>query len=75
MAARMYFGSDIILQKENMLLLFFIIAITTALLSHLKRDKTFEELALVYADGHSRFYKWKGIDVHFKDEGRGMPIA
>jgi pimeloyl-ACP methyl ester carboxylesterase len=57
-----------------MLLIVFIIVITAALLSQLKRDKTFEGLTSIYADDHSSFYKWKGIDVHFKDEGGGIPI-
>lgn len=57
-----------------MLLIVFIIVITAALLSQLKRDKTFEALTPTYADGHSSFYKWKGINVHFKDEGSGIPI-
>ena len=57
-----------------MLLLVLITIIIIALLSQLKLDKTFEALVPIYADGQSEFYKWKGINVHFKDEGRGIPI-
>jgi pimeloyl-ACP methyl ester carboxylesterase len=57
-----------------MLYLLLIIGIAAAILSLVKTDKTFEELATVYADGHSRFYKWKKINVHFKDEGHGIPL-
>jgi pimeloyl-ACP methyl ester carboxylesterase len=56
------------------LLLLLIILVATVLLSLIKLDKNFDELMQVYADSHSNFYKWKGINVHFKDEGRGIPI-
>jgi pimeloyl-ACP methyl ester carboxylesterase len=57
-----------------MLLSIFIILTTTLILSQLKQDKSFEALAPIYTDSQSRFYKWKGISVHFKDEGQGIPI-
>lgn len=57
-----------------MLVLLLITAIASVLLSQVRFDKTFAALVQVYADSQSSFYDWKGIKVHFKDEGRGIPI-
>jgi pimeloyl-ACP methyl ester carboxylesterase len=40
----------------------------------LKRDKPVASLVSIYADDESGFYRWKDINVHFKDEGSGIPI-
>ncbi len=58
-----------------MLLVVLIIVIAVGLLSILKGDKTVESLVSIYTDDESRFYEWKDINVHFKDEGYGRPIV
>src|SRR5688572_30452500 len=57
-----------------MLYLLLIIAIASVLLSQVRFDKPFEALAPLYTDNQSRFFDWKGIKVHFKDEGHGTPL-
>lgn len=27
-----------------------------------------------FTDEHSQFFAWQGLDVHFKDEGKGVPV-
>lgn len=58
-----------------MLVIIFIIATIIGVMSLRRRDKTFTSLVPLYADGESAFYKWKGIHVHFKDEGSGVPMV
>jgi pimeloyl-ACP methyl ester carboxylesterase len=57
-----------------MLFVVLIIVFGIGLLNILKRDRTVDSLVSIYADDESGFYKWKGINVHFKDEGRGRSI-
>jgi pimeloyl-ACP methyl ester carboxylesterase len=57
-----------------MLYLLLIIAIAIALLSLVRLDKRFQALVPLYTDSQSSFFVWKGINVHFKDEGHGIPI-
>lgn len=57
-----------------MLLVVLFIVIAIGILSMLKRDKAVTSLVSIYADDDSVFFKWKDINVHFKDEGRGIPV-
>ena len=37
-------------------------------------DISLSKLYPLFTDEHSSFFKWYGIDVHFKDEGKGIPV-
>jgi pimeloyl-ACP methyl ester carboxylesterase len=55
------------------LLLFAIIV--CILLSQIKPAIPVEKLLSLYTDQYSGFFNWNGMTVHYKDEGRGMPIV
>lgn len=47
-----------------------------AVLFNLKQaDIPVKQLYPLFTDKNSNFFKWEGIDVHFKDEGKGIPIV
>ena len=54
------------------------VALVLALISFLalvRFDIPVEELKKTYADGTSRFVPVGGMDVHYRDEGRGFPLV
>jgi len=51
-----------------------LLLIAVGLVGQIKPDLSFTELAAAYADDHSHFFKWKGINVHYKDVGNGLPM-
>ena len=50
------------------------ILIVVVLLCLTQRDIPLRKLYPQFTDGNSNFFKWHGMDVHFKDEGNGIPI-
>jgi pimeloyl-ACP methyl ester carboxylesterase len=54
------------------LLFVFVVCI---LLCLIKRDIPVEKLLSLYTDQNSCFFHWKGMTVHYKDEGHNTPIV
>lgn len=51
-----------------------VLLLAAGILAMVRTDIPVEELKGVYSDRHSRFIAIDGMEVHYKDEGRGMPL-
>lgn len=51
-----------------------VIVMVVVLLCLTQRDVPLRKIYPQFSDEDSNFFKWQGMDVHFKDEGNGIPI-
>lgn len=52
-----------------------VIIICVALIAMIRPDVPVEELKVKYTNEHSKFMKIDGMDVHYRDEGKGLPLV
>lgn len=57
-----------------MIYLFIVFPLILLLFAQCQADIPANNIRTRFTDGHSRFFHWQGIQVHYKDEGNGTPI-
>ncbi|TYB78303.1 alpha/beta hydrolase [Bizionia myxarmorum] len=62
------------MKKPLYFVLVILVLIGLTLISMIRLDVSVEELKPQYANEYSKFMRMDGMDVHFRDEGEGIPL-
>ncbi|MEM7375549.1 MAG: alpha/beta hydrolase [Bacteroidota bacterium] len=57
-----------------MIYLFIVFTVILLVIGQFQANISADEIRKKFTDERSRFFQWQGVEVHFKDEGNGIPI-